>query len=74
MADPGDELDECWLVVFVGDVLQVGSTIQGCDEVGASVAVASGELAAAAITQIEEDRPTRIELYDSGATRHISPY
>ena len=74
MADPGDESDECWLVVFVGDVLQVGSTIQGRDEVGASVAVASGELAAAAITQIEEDQPTRIELYDSGATHHISPY
>ena len=63
MADPGDESDECWSVVFVGDVLQVRSTIQGRDEVGVSVAVASGELAAAAITQIEEDRPTCIELY-----------
>ena len=60
--------------MFVGDVLQVGSTIQGCDEVGVSVAVASGELAAATITQIEEDQPTHIELYDLGATRHISPY
>ena len=74
MADPGDESDECWLVMFVGNVLQVGSTIQGCDEVGASVAVASGELAAATITQIEEDQPTHVELYDLGATHHISPY
>ena len=31
------------------------------------------ELAAAAITS-EEEEDTRVELYDSGATRHISPY
>ena len=33
-----------------------------------------GELAAAAITSLEEDRVNHIELYDSGASRHISPY
>jgi hypothetical protein len=33
-----------------------------------------GELAGAIITSAEEDRDTRVELYDSGATRHISPY
>ena len=33
-----------------------------------------GELARAAITSLEEDRVNHIELYDSGASRHISPY
>ena len=33
-----------------------------------------GELAAAAITSLEEDRVNHIELYDSGASCHISPY
>ena len=49
VADPGDELNECWSVIFVGNVLQVGSTIWGQNETGASVIVASGKLAAATI-------------------------
>jgi hypothetical protein len=32
------------------------------------------ELAGAVITPCEEDNTPRVELYDSGATRHISPY
>ena len=32
------------------------------------------ELAGAVITQADEDHRMRVELYDSGATRHISPY
>jgi hypothetical protein len=32
------------------------------------------ELAGAVITPSEEDDTPRVELYDSGATRHISPY
>ena len=32
------------------------------------------EVVAAVITPVEEDSTPRVELYDSGATRHISPY
>jgi len=32
------------------------------------------ELAGAVITTCEEEDTPRVELYDSGATRHISPY
>jgi len=71
-----DEPDGCWSAVFVGDVLESEAPVptpQQCEEAGAS-AVSSGGLAAAAITQVEESKSTRVELYDSGATRHISPY
>jgi hypothetical protein len=66
-----DEPDGCWSAVFVGDIMV--DTPQECKEAGASAA-SSGGLAAAAITQVEEVKPARVELYDSGATRHISPY
>jgi transposase InsO family protein len=66
-----DEPDGCWLAVFVGDIMV--DTPQECEEAGASTA-SSGGLAAAAITQVEEVKPARVELYDSGATCHISPY
>lgn len=71
-----DEPDGCWSAVFVGDVLESGAqatTPLECEEAGAGTAP-SGGLAAAAITQVEEVKPARVELYDSGATRHISPY
>lgn len=71
-----DEPDGCWSAVFVGDVLESGAhatTPLECEEAGAGAA-SSGGLAAAAITQVEEVKPARVELYDSGATRHISPY
>ena len=32
------------------------------------------EFAGAVITPCEEDNTPRVELYDSGATHHISPY
>ena len=32
------------------------------------------EMACAIITPVEQDSAPRVELYDSGATRHISPY
>jgi transposase InsO family protein len=71
-----DEPDGCWSTVFVGDVLESGApvpTLQQCEQAGSGAAL-SGGLAAAAITQVEEAKSTHIELYDSGATRHISPY
>ncbi len=69
--------DGCWLAVFFGDVLELPETEvvtpRKCEEAGASAA-SSGRLAAAAITQIEVARPTHVELYNSGATCHISLY
>ena len=65
-----DEPDGCWSAVFVG--AEVTAPLK-CEEAGAGTAL-SGGLAAAAITQVEEVKPARVELYDSGATRHISPY
>jgi transposase InsO family protein len=77
VADPDDEPDGCWSAVFIGDVPNpVEATVDSHwthEEAGASAAL-SGGLAAAAITQIEEVKQARVELYDSGATRHISPY
>jgi len=59
-----DEPDGCWSAVFVGDVLESEAPVptpQQCEEAGAS-AVSSGGLAAAAITQVEESKSTRVEL------------
>ncbi len=70
------EPDGCWSAVFVGDVLELPEadvSPQEGEEAGAGAA-SSGRLAAAVIMPVEEERPTRVELYDSGATRHISPY
>ena len=44
-----------------------------CEEAEVDAAL-SGGFAVAALTQVEEGRTTRVELYDSGATCHISPY
>ena len=49
--------------------LGVDVTLPGAEEMELSRG-----LAAAIITQVEEARTPHIELYDSGATRHISPY
>lgn len=71
-----DEPDGCWSAVFVGDMLESGAqstTPLECEEAGAGT-TSSGGLAAAAITQVREVKPARVKLYDSGATRHISPY
>ena len=74
VAESDDEPDGCWSAVFIGNLPQIESSSPACTEVGASVANISGELAAAAIMQVEEEQTTCIELYDSGATRHISPF
>jgi hypothetical protein len=72
-----DEPDGCWSAVFIGDVSHSAEAIlntpQGCKEAGAS-AVSSGRLAAAVITQVEAAKSAWVELYDSGATCHLSPY
>ena len=71
-----DGPDGCWSAVFVGDVLKSGApapTPLDSEEAGKSAAM-SCRLAAVAITQVEEANTARVELYDSGATRHISPY
>ena len=74
VAESNNEPDGCWSAVFIGNLPQIESSSPACTEVGASVANISGELAAAAIMQVEEERTTHVELYDSGATRHISPF
>ncbi len=69
-------LHGCWSAVFVGDILELSEAVvspQECEEAGAG-AVLSGRLTAAVITPVEEERLTQVELYDSGATHHISPY
>ena len=71
-----DEPEGCWSAVFTSDALKFGvqdTAPQEREETGASATAECG-LAAAVITQVEEARPARVELYDSGATRHISPY
>ena len=70
-----DEWDGCWSVAFIGDVFgsEVEVTPLECEEAGVDAAL-SGGFAAAALRQVEEGRTARVELYDSGATRHISPY
>jgi hypothetical protein len=77
VATSDDKWDGCWSAVFAGDVLELPEvaviTPQECEEAGAGAAL-SGGLAAAAITHVEEAKPVRVELYDSGATRHTSPY
>jgi hypothetical protein len=77
VATSDDEPDGCWSAVFVGDVPSpMGpevDTYWECEEAGASAALSSG-LTAAAIMQVEEVQLARVELYDSGATHHISPY
>jgi hypothetical protein len=65
--------DGCWSTVFIGDVLEPGvkSPPQECEEAGVSAAL-SGGLAAAAITQVEEAKPARVELYTTRApTSHF---
>ena len=71
------KLNGCWSAVFLGDILELpeeAPILQEGKEADASAAPKAGRLAVAAITQVEEERPTHTELYDSGATRHISPY
>jgi hypothetical protein len=77
VATSDDEPDGCWSAVFVGDVLEPGVEAipkPGEVETESSAVQPSGGLAAAVATQVEEARSPCVELYDSGATRHISPY
>ena len=64
-----DEPDGCWSAVFIG--AEVTAPLK-CKEAGAGTAL-SGRLTAAAIMQVEEVKPARVKLYDSGTTHHISP-
>ena len=64
VATSEDEPDGCWSATLIGDT---------SDAPEASTAL-SGGLAAAVITQVEKLPAARVELYDSGATRHISPF
>ena len=64
MATSEDKPDGCWSATLIGDTP---------DAPEASAAL-SGGLAAAVITQVEKLPVARVELYDSGATRHISPF
>jgi hypothetical protein len=72
------EPDGCWSAVFVGHVLELpeveAPTLQKGEEADANAVPSPGGLTAVAITQVDGESPARVELYDSGATRHISPY
>jgi transposase InsO family protein len=62
--------DECWAVEFSS-----GASDPGDDLIDESDWLCKvEETATAVITPVSDDRGERIELYDSGATRHISPY
>ena len=76
VAASDDEPDGCWSAVFVGNVFELGVDIpsSGGNETEWSAGQSGHGLAAAVVAQVEEARTPRIELYDSGATRHISPY
>ena len=75
VATSDDEWDGYWSVAFISNVFgfEVKVTPLECKEAGTDTTL-SGRFAAAALTQVEEGRTARVKLYDSGATRHISPY
>jgi hypothetical protein len=62
--------DECWAVEFSS-----GASDPGDDLIDESDWLCEvEEMAAAVITPVSDDRGEHVELYDLGATRHISPY
>src|SRR6266702_2850332 len=66
-----EDTDGCWAMVLASG----GSDLEEFDLIDKSDWLSEEEeVAAAAITTVSDDRGERVELYDSGATRHISPY
>ena len=66
-----EDVDGCWAVDF-NSFAPVSEDVALIDE--SDWLVEEGEDVAAAIAPAIKDHSKRIELYDSGATRHISPY
>lgn len=76
VATSDDEPDGCWSAVFVSKVSELGVDIpsSGGKEMEWSARQSGHGLTAALVTQVKEARTSCIELYNSGATCHISPY
>ncbi len=71
VATPDEDADGCWAMVLASG----GSDLEEFDLIDESDWLSEEEeVAAAVITPVSDDRGERVELYDSGATRHISPY
>ena len=66
---PDEAEDECWAVDFSFGVSDVDDIIDESDWLREEE-----EMAVAVIMPVSGDGRQRVELYDSGATRHISPY
>jgi transposase InsO family protein len=70
VATPDEAEDECWAVE-----LSSGASDSGDDIIDETDWLREEEeTAAAVITPVSGNSGERVELYDSGATRHISPY
>ena len=69
VATAGNDSDGCWLAELAEGELTSDELIDSSDWLHEE-----SETVAAVITPLSEDRGERVELYDSGATRHISPY
>ncbi len=68
-----EDVNECWVMDFTSGVPDSeGVTL--IDKSNWLCEGSEGEVAAAVIMPVSDDRGERVELYDSGATRHISPY
>ena len=65
--------DACAELDGVEDIFTCDEADDWLDKEGEECAD-EGETAGAVITPVEEEHTPRTELYDSGATRHISPY
>src|SRR6266702_2189929 len=71
VATPDEDADGCWAMVLAPR----GHDLEDFDLIDESDWLSEEEeVAAAVITTVSDDRGERVELYDSGATRHISPY
>src|SRR6266571_4246158 len=73
VATHDEDVDECWVADFASGAPDLEG-VALIDESDWLCEDSEGEVAAAAITPVSDDRGERVELYDSGATRHISPY
>ncbi len=68
-----EDVNKCWVVDFTSGVPD-SEGVALIDESDWLCEDSEGKVAAVAIMPVSDDRGEHIELYDSGATCHISPY
>ncbi len=68
-----EDVDECWVADFASGAPDLEG-VALIDESDWLCEGSEGEVVAAVITPVSDDRGERVKLYDSGTTRHISPY